>query len=144
VVFLSNTGTLLLDQPAGFNNESIGGLQIGDTIDLANTSVSSAIVSNGNTLVVTTTTGPVYDYLVSGAIAGNHFAPVSDGNGGTNLGLSAGPDAIAHLATQGQAMMAAEFTLPGAAATPQPVGGGGGFAQPPEPVLLLPAVHGHV
>ncbi len=136
--FLSNTGTLLLDKPSGFVNQQIGGLQVGDTIDLALTAVASAVVS-GSTLTVTTTGDTVYTYKVAGALTGNHFAIQSDGAGGSDLVLSAGTASIAAfgatLAAIGQSTLLAEY--PAAA----PVGTGAAWlAQPASPPRARPAM----
>ncbi len=117
-IFLSNTGTLQLDKPAGFVNQTIGGLQVGDTIDLVNTSVTSAVV-NGSTLTVTETGGATLTYKVAGALAGNHFALQADtAHSGTSLVLTTGTAAPAafgpKLAAIGQSTMLSEFTAPAA------------------------------
>ncbi len=127
--FLSSTGVLLLDKPAGFANQQIGGLQVGDTIDLALTAVATAVVS-GSTLTVTTTGDTVYKYKVAGALTGNHFAIQSDGAGGSDLVLSTGAAQAAFaaaLATVGQGTLLSEYR----AASPA---SGGGTVPPAPPI----------
>jgi hypothetical protein len=45
------------------------------------------VALSGNTLTVLTASGQTLNYQVSGALAGNHFAALSDGAGGTDLVL---------------------------------------------------------
>ena len=139
--FLSASGVLLLDKPAGFVNQHIGGLQIGDTIDLGLTAVGSAVV-NGSTLTVTTTGNTVYKYQVAGALVGNHFAIGSDGAGGSDLVLSAGT--LSHaafgaaLAAAGQGTLLSDYQAPaiaGGAVPAQTIGAAAGLFPSPPPVL---------
>jgi hypothetical protein len=84
----ANNDLLKIDNPAAFG-ASIANWMIGDVADLVKTAVKSVSLS-GNTLSVVTMTGQTLSYQVSGALAGNHFAALSDSAGGTDLVLLAG------------------------------------------------------
>jgi fibronectin-binding autotransporter adhesin len=80
-------GTTLKLHPQSYSfSAAIRGLVLGDTIDLANTIVTSATVSSG-TLTAVTDTGANLTYNV-GNVGNDVFAVGSDGNGGTDLTLS--------------------------------------------------------
>jgi hypothetical protein len=82
----ANGNVLKIDDPLDFK-APISNLQIGDSIDLANTLVSTATLA-GSTLTVVTKSNQTLTFTVSGALAGNSFQIKSDGVGGTNLVLS--------------------------------------------------------
>ena len=86
VDFAGANGSLTLESPASFT-ATISGLAPGDTIDLANTNVTSAVVS-ATTLMVTEASGQTLSYEVVGAFSGNSISLVSDNAGGTELVLS--------------------------------------------------------
>jgi len=79
---------LKIDQPQDFNI-SINGLQIGDTIDVADPILTEAI--DGNELILDDTAGDNFTYQIAGKLAGNGFLISSDGSGGSNLTLEAPP-----------------------------------------------------
>ena len=87
VLFNGGPGTTLtLDTPNGFTG-LIQGLVIGDTIDLANTSVVSAridTINGGEVLIAFQPGNAITKFNVSLALEGS-FAVTNDGNGGTNL-----------------------------------------------------------
>ena len=87
VTFYSAGGTLKLDNPTPTTfTGHINGLIVGDTIDLINTTVTSAVIS-GSTLTVTESNKSTLTYTVAGSFTGNAFIVNGDGNGGTNLTL---------------------------------------------------------
>jgi hypothetical protein len=143
--FLSNTGVLLLDKPAGFVNEQIGGLQIGDTVELAATTVASAVIS-GSTLTVTTSGSTVYTYKVAGALTGNHFAIQQVGSN-ANLVLTAGANGpLAPALAVGESTMLSELTAvtsPAGGSTPTvtPAGGSASFLPEFVPPHLVGYTH---
>ena len=71
-VTFADASTLKLDNPASFTGE-IEGLNVGDIIDLAGTTVTREAVS-GSTLTVTESNGTQLSYQVAGALSGNYFA----------------------------------------------------------------------
>ncbi len=84
--FSGTASTVLFDQPAEFTGP-LTGLALGDTIDLKNTTVTSAVIS-GSTLTVNESSGGPLTYTIGGAISGDYFAIQSDSNGGDELVLS--------------------------------------------------------
>ena len=75
-------GTLKLDAPTAFTG-SIYDIVVGDTIDLAGITASSATYS-GSTLTINETNGQHLTYNnVSGSVAGDIVTVASDNNGGT-------------------------------------------------------------
>lgn len=78
ISFTTGNGQLKLDNPSTFQ-APIGGLAIGDTIDLVNTTVTNATI-NGSTLNITETNGQTLAYQISGALAGNAFSVLSGPN----------------------------------------------------------------
>ncbi len=93
VTFEANSGTLTIDPQPGVTPTTlvnltgqINGLAVGDIIDLANTTVTSASIT-GSTLTVTESNGSTLTYQVAGALTGNSFAIQSDDNGGDELVL---------------------------------------------------------
>jgi hypothetical protein len=85
--FIGEGGTLQLDSPSSFG-EIISGLTAGDGIDLAGTSVESAVV-NGSTLLVTEANSTVLTYQLGSANPAIHFAITA---GGTTASGAAGSD----------------------------------------------------
>ena len=91
----TGVGKLELDQPTTFTGP-IAGLILNDVIDLGGVTDVTKTQVVGSTLTVTRSGHPNLTYTVSGTgLAGNHFAFASDGAGGTNLTLVAGPGAAA-------------------------------------------------
>ncbi len=90
-VTFSGAGTLELAQPTSFNSShTIGGLAVGDVIDLADdTSVISTVIS-GSTLTINESGGGPLTFQIAGALPGNYFAVQSDGHGGDEVVLSTG------------------------------------------------------
>jgi Ca2+-binding RTX toxin-like protein len=74
---------LKLDMPGSFTG-GIGGLALGDAIDLAATTAKTATLSGSSTLTVTTTGAPL-SFQVGGALSGLQFAITADGHGGSDL-----------------------------------------------------------
>ena len=90
VIFDGNSATLKLDAPAAFT-APIEELVVGDAIDLAGITASSATYS-GSTLTVPETNGQQLIYSnVSGALTGDAVTVASDNNGGTLVYWSAAP-----------------------------------------------------
>jgi len=85
VTFGGAVGTLALADAADFH-ATVGGLVVGDTIDLTNISVSSAIIE-GSTLVVQETGGGSLSFNLTGSLAGEKFDLTPDQHGGTDLVL---------------------------------------------------------
>jgi hypothetical protein len=96
-VTFADPGTLKLDSPTAFaaSNQGITGLQVGDTIDLVNTKVTSAVlagttltvhVSGGADLVFNNVTGP------GGATIKGSFQVQSDGGGSDLVLIPTVPD----------------------------------------------------
>jgi autotransporter passenger strand-loop-strand repeat protein len=81
--FAGRTATLKLDAPAAFGS-TITGLAIGDIIDLVNTSVTSATVSN-SILTITEKGGLTIQYTLAGFQPGIEFGVQDDKSGGTDL-----------------------------------------------------------
>jgi hypothetical protein len=77
----NNLGTLKLDAPTVFTGP-ISDIAVGDTIDLAGITASSATYS-GSTLTINETNGQHLTYNVSGSVAGDTVTVASDNNGGT-------------------------------------------------------------
>jgi T5SS/PEP-CTERM-associated repeat protein len=91
ITFAGGAGTSLVLHPQSYALDGvIGGLALGDIIDLVDTNVTSAII-NGSDLTVTENGGQTLNYQVAGALSGNEFALQSDGAGGTDLVLSPMP-----------------------------------------------------
>jgi hypothetical protein len=91
----TGVGQLQLDVPTSFTGP-IAGLILNDVIDLGGVTDVTKTAVVGSTLTVTRSGHPNLTYTVSGTgLAGNHFAFASDGAGGTNLTLVAGPGAAA-------------------------------------------------
>jgi len=93
VNFSGTGGTLLLDKPLDFTGQ-IDGLAVGDIIDLAGLTVTSAVIGTVNGVSVLTATennGQTLTYQIAGALAGNGFSIQTDHAGGTDLILSHGP-----------------------------------------------------
>jgi hypothetical protein len=108
VVFAAGTGeTLKLDTPATFVSP-IGEWAIGDTIDLAGDDATSAAIS-GDTLTVDLNGGGTLSYTLNTPPSGVTIGLASDGDGGTDLSLSADAPAVARLA---QAMAALPSAAP--------------------------------
>ena len=93
-VFLTGiSATLKLDAPAAFTG-AIEDIVVGDAIDLAGITASSASYS-GTTLTINETNGQQLIYNnVSGSVAGDTVTVASDNNGGTLVywGSRAGGD----------------------------------------------------
>ncbi|MGA2893337.1 MAG: hypothetical protein ABSE22_10730 [Xanthobacteraceae bacterium] len=85
IAFFGSGGTLKFDQPGNFTG-TIEGLATGDTIDLANTGVTSAIIS-GSTLTVTESNNSTLTYTIAGSLGDNAFTIGGDGHGGSDLTL---------------------------------------------------------
>src|SRR5271170_6116998 len=90
VIFDGNPATLKLDAPAAFTG-AIEDVVVGDVIDLAGITASSASYS-GSTLTINETNGQqiVYDN-VTGSLAGFAVTTASDNNGGTLVYWGAAP-----------------------------------------------------
>jgi hypothetical protein len=86
VTFGDTAATLKLDLPSSFTG-AIGGLSLGDIIDLAHTAVTSTKI-DGSILTVTESGGSTLTYSIGGALAGDIFAIADDGAQGTNLVLT--------------------------------------------------------
>jgi hypothetical protein len=88
VIFNGNPATLKLDAPAAFTGP-IGAIVVGDAIDLAGITASSATYS-ASTLTINETNGQKLVYNnVSGSLAGDAVTIASDGHGGRHrLGRS--------------------------------------------------------
>ena len=80
-VIFNGNATLKLDAPTTFTG-SIFQTFVGDTIDLAGITASSATYS-GTTLTINETNGQRLAYNVSGTLAGDIVTVASDNNGGT-------------------------------------------------------------
>jgi autotransporter passenger strand-loop-strand repeat protein len=85
VDFAGSSGTLLLDSASGLTG-TISNFELGDTIDLLNTSVTS-FEFDGSTLTLATSGGSV-SYQFADVEAGTEFSVASDGHGGTAISLS--------------------------------------------------------
>jgi hypothetical protein len=81
--FGGNADTLKLDTPTAFTG-NINNVVLGDTIDLAGITASSATY-NGSTLTVNETNGQQLVYNVLGSVAGDSVNVSSDSNGGTKV-----------------------------------------------------------
>ena len=88
IAFSGAGGMLMLDNPTptSFTGQ-INGLAFGDTIDLTNTRVTSAIIS-GSTLTVTESNSQTLTYHIAGSLTGNSFAIQNDNAGGDELVLT--------------------------------------------------------
>ena len=90
MIFDGGSATLKLDAPAAFTG-AIEGLVVGDAIDLAGITASSATYS-GSTLTINETNGQQLIYSnVSGSLTGDAVTVASDNNGGTLVYWSAAP-----------------------------------------------------
>lgn len=85
VDFAGSSGTLLLDDASSLTG-TISNFELGDTIDLLNTSVIS-FEFDGSTLTLATASGNV-SYQFADVEAGTEFNVASDGQGGTAISLS--------------------------------------------------------
>ncbi|MGX1321669.1 autotransporter passenger strand-loop-strand repeat protein [Bradyrhizobium sp. USDA 377] len=85
VDFAGSAATLLLDQASGLTG-TVSNFEIGDTIDLLNTSVSS-FTFDGTTLTLATNSGTVA-YQFAGVQSGTELKVADDGHGGTAISLS--------------------------------------------------------
>ena len=83
ILFNGNLGTLKLDAPTAFTGP-IYTITLGDTIDLAGITASSASYS-GSTLTINENNGQQLSYSVSGSVAGDILTVASDNNGGTDI-----------------------------------------------------------
>ena len=82
VIFDGGSATLKLDAPAAFTG-AIEDVVVGDAIDLAGITASSATYS-GSTLTINETNGQQLTYSnVSGSLTGDAVTVASDNNGGT-------------------------------------------------------------
>ena len=90
VIFDGNSATLKLDAPAAFTGP-IEQIVVGDAIDLAGITASSATYS-GSTLTINETDGQQLTYSnVTGSLTGAAVTTASDNNGGTLVYWSAAP-----------------------------------------------------
>ena len=90
VYFDGGSATLKLDAPAAFTG-SIEDIVVGDAIDLAGITASSATYS-GSTLTINETNGQQLTYNnVTGSLAGDTVTVASDNNGGTLVYWGAAP-----------------------------------------------------
>ena len=90
VIFDGNSATLKLDAPAAFTG-AIEGVVVGDAIDLAGITASSATYS-GSTLTINETNGQHLTYgNVTGSLAGDAVTVASDNEGGTVVYWGAAP-----------------------------------------------------
>ncbi len=83
----STTGTLLLDAPASAT-ETISGLTVADTIDLAGITATKALVNANDQLVVYNNTTIVATLQLAGSYLADTFTVTSDSHGGSNVTLS--------------------------------------------------------
>src|ERR1700730_10018697 len=83
VFFSGNLATLKLDMPTAFTG-SIQRIVVGDTIDLAGITASSATYS-GSTLTINQTNGQQLTYNVNAYVAGNTLTVACDNSGGTDI-----------------------------------------------------------
>jgi hypothetical protein len=83
----STTGTLLLDAPASAT-ETISGLTVADTIDLAGITATKATVNSSDQLVVYNGTTVVAKIQLAGSYLADTFAVASDSHGGTDVTLT--------------------------------------------------------
>jgi probable HAF family extracellular repeat protein len=79
----NNLATLKLGAPTAFTGP-IYNIVVGDTIDLAGITASSASY-NGTTLTINDTNGQQLTYNVSGSVVGDTLTVASDNNGGTDI-----------------------------------------------------------
>ena len=87
LVFTDNTGTVLLDQPHSFK-ATIAGFAAGDVIDLVGTKADALSFSN-HQLMVTEHGHTVADLHLAGHYTTQAFSLSPDGNGGTDITLTA-------------------------------------------------------
>jgi hypothetical protein len=83
----STTGTLLLDAPASAT-ETISGLTVADTIDLAGITATKALVNANDQLVVYNNTTIVATLQLAGSYLADTFTVTSDSHGGSDVTLS--------------------------------------------------------
>ncbi|MCP3368295.1 Ig-like domain-containing protein [Bradyrhizobium cajani] len=85
VDFAGSAATLTLENAAGLTG-TVSNFEVGDTIDLLNTSVSS-FTFDGSTLTLATNSGTVA-YQFAGVQSGTELNVTDDGHGGTAISLS--------------------------------------------------------
>ena len=100
-IFDGGSATLKLDAPAAFTG-AIEDVVVGDAIDLAGITASSATYS-GSTLTINETNGQQLTYSnVSGSLAGDAVTVASDNNGGTLVYWGTAPAATTQYWITGQ------------------------------------------
>ena len=125
--------TLALKTPNAFH-ATIGGLAVGDVIDLLGLVATGASVNGADQLVIVHGVRTVATLQLSGNYVGAAFTTASDGHGGTNVELTPGGDAGRPAVARMVAAMASLAPPAGVAAS------GHGPRADDQPILARPLV----